>query len=329
MFAIYGFIAYQTLHGRISLGDLVLYYQAFQRGQGFLKGMLGNLAQLYEESLFLSNLYEFLDLQPTVVEPAIPVPVPRLRQQGIVFDAVNFRYPGSVENVLEDVSLYVNPGEKIALVGENGAGKSTLIKLLCRLYDPIQGAISFDGIALRDFQTSDLRREISVLFQDYSHYNLSACENIWFGNVQLPPDHEKIQIASFRAGADTIIRKLPKGYDSILGKWFDEGEELSGGEWQKIALARAFLREAQIVVLDEPTSSLDAKAEYELFTRFRELAREQTAILISHRFSTVRMADRIYVLDKGCIVEHGSHDELLRYDGMYAELFHTQAQHYR
>ena len=329
MFSVYGFIAYRTLHGSISLGDLVLYYQAFQRGQGFLRGLLGNLAHLYEESLFLSNLYEFLDLKPTVVEPLHPVQLPRLKQQGIVFEAVNFHYPGSGENVLEDISFYVRPGEKIALIGENGAGKSTLIKLLCRLYDPIQGSISFDGIDLRGIRTSDLRRAISVLFQDYSQYNVSARENIWFGNAHLPPDHEKIQAAAFRAGADKVIRKLPRGYDNILGKWFDEGEELSGGEWQKIALARAFLREAQIIVLDEPTSSLDARAEYKLFLRFRELAREQTAILISHRFSTVRMADRIYVLEKGRIIEHGSHDELLRYDGMYAELFHMQAQHYR
>ena len=329
VFASYAFIAYRALHGSISLGEMLLYYQAFQRGQGFLRGMLGNLAQLYEDSLFLSNLYEFLNLEPHVTESVQSLPMLRLQNQGIVFDGVGFSYPGSSENVLQKIDLQIRPGEKIALVGKNGAGKSTLIKLLCRLYDPTQGSIAFDGTDLRKLQLSSLRRNISVLFQDFSQYNLSARENIWLGNTQLPPESKKIQAAAFRSGADTLIQRLPKGYDSILGKYFDEGEELSGGEWRKIALARAFLREAQIFVLDEPSSSLDAEAEYELFTRFRELTREQTAILISHRFSTVRMADRICVLDKGRIIEHGSHEELLSYDGMYAELFQLQAQHYR
>lgn len=297
--------------------------------QGFLHLLLASLAQLYEDNLFLSNLYEFLDLKRTVKEPAEPSPVPQPMQRGIVVDHVSFQYPEGSRKVLEDISLNINPGEVVALVGENGSGKTTLIKLLCRLYDPTSGTITFDGMDLRQFETKALRREIAIIFQDYAHFHLTARENIWFGNTDLAPDDERIMAAARRAGADEVIRALPQGYETILGKRFAAGEELSVGEWQKVALARAFMRDAQIIVLDEPTSSMDAKAEYEAFQNFHQLVRGRTAILISHRFSTVRMADRIYVLEQGHVSESGSHDELLRQKGTYARLFEMQAHHYR
>lgn len=287
------------------------------------------IAGLYEDNLFLSNLYEFLDLKPKVAEPLHPTPVTRPMQTGIVFDHVSFQYPTGSRKVIEDISLTIRPGEKVALVGENGAGKTTLIKLLCRLYDPTEGRITLDGVDLRQFEISALRREIGVIFQDYSRYHLTARENIWFGNINLPSDDERIVTAGRQAGADDVITSLPNGYETVIGKWFEGGEELSIGEWQKVALARAFLRDAQIIVLDEPTSSLDVKGEYEVFKKFRQLADGQAAILISHRFSTVRMADRIYVLNGGRIIENGTHDELVQLGGMYAHLFETQAQYYR
>ena len=329
VFGSYAFIAYRTVHGMVTLGDLVMYYQAFQRGQGFLKDVLGGMAGLYEDSLFLSNLYEFLDLKRKVVEPARPQPVPRPMRSGIVFDHVQFRYPESSRSILENINFSIRPGEVVALVGENGSGKTTLVKLLCRLYDPGEGRITLDGIDLREFETTALRREMSVIFQDYAHYNLTARENIWFGNAALPADEAAIAEAARQAGADQLIKRLPLGYDTVLGKWFENGEELSIGEWQKVALARAFLRDAQIIVLDEPTSAMDAKAEYEVFERFRALLRGKAAILISHRFSTVRMADNIYVLDGGRIIEGGTHADLIRLNGTYARLFETQAKHYR
>jgi ATP-binding cassette subfamily B protein len=330
VFVSYAFIAYRTVQGAITLGDLVMYYQAFQRGQGFLREMLSGLASLYEDNLFLSNLYEFLDLKSKVAEPLHPRPVPQPMRTGIVFDHVGFQYPTGTREVLKDITLTIRPGEVVALVGENGSGKTTLIKLLCRLYDPTSGVITLDGIDLRQLETTALRREISVIFQDYAQYHLTARENIWFGNIALPPDdEEQIAAAARHAGADEVITRLPQGYETILGKWFENGEELSVGEWQKVALARAFLRDAQIIVLDEPTGALDARAEYEVFKKFRQLAAGRTAILISHRFSTVRMADRIYVLEDGRIVESGTHDELVRLGGTYARLFETQAQYYR
>jgi ATP-binding cassette subfamily B protein len=217
----------------------------------------------------------------------------------------------------------------VALVGENGSGKTTLIKLLCRLYDPLEGAILVDGIDLRRFETTALRREISVIFQDYVKYHLTARENIWFGNIELPMDCDQIKTAAHNAGASELIENLPNGYDTALGRWMEEGQELSVGEWQKIALARAFLRDAQMIVLDEPTSSLDAKTEYEVFGNFRQLINGRSAVLISHRFSTVRMADRIYVFNSGRIIESGTHEQLMNIGGKYAFYFEKQAQCYR
>ncbi len=329
LFGSFGFIAYRAVMGVITLGDMVMYFQAFHRGIGFFRGMLGGIADLYEDNLFLTNLYEFLDLKPNVKEPLSPQPVPRPIQKGIIFDHVTFHYNQGNRRILRDVSLSIKPGEVVALVGENGSGKTTLIKLLCRFYDPVQGTISVDGIDLRQFEIKELRRQFSIIFQDYAHYYTTARENIWFGNIFLPPEHENIVAAARHAGADELITRLPGKYDTILGKWFEEGEELSIGEWQKVALARAFLRDEQIIVLDEPTSALDGKGEFEVFKRFRQLLDGRTAILISHRFSTVRMADRIYVFGHGKIMENGTHEQLIQLGGKYAELYETQAQHYR
>ena len=325
----YAYVAYQTVSGEITLGSLVMYFSAFQRVQACLQGLLSSLAGLYSDNLFLANLYEFLDLERTVAEPVEGRPVPQPMRRGIVLNHVNFQYPAGTRKVLEDVSLTIRPGEVVALVGENGSGKTTLIKLLCRLYDPSGGTITIDGVDLRQFATKALRREISIIFQDYVHYHMTARENIWLGNAALPLEHERVIAAACRSGADDVIRGLPKGYDTILGRRFESGEELSIGEWQKVALARAFMRDAQVLVLDEPTSSMDAKAEYEVFQRFRELVAGRTAILISHRFSTVRMADHIYVMEQGRIIEGGTHDELVRLGGTYARLFEMQARHYR
>ena len=329
VFGSYAFIAYRTVQGSITLGDLFMYFQAFQRGQAFLREMLSGLAGLYEDNLFLSNLYEFLDLKTKVVEPHHPKPVPRSMRTGIVLDHVSFQYATSTRKILRDITLTIRPGEHVALVGENGSGKTTLVKLLCRLYDPTDGNIMLDGIDLRQFETAALRREISVIFQDYAQYHLTARENIWFGNLNLPPDQKRIMAAARHSGANDVIDSLPNGYETVLGTRFEDGAELSIGEWQKVALARAFLRDAQVIVLDEPTSAMDAKAEYEMFNKFREMSAGKTTILISHRFSTVRMADSIYVLNNGKIVESGSHEELIGLRGKYATMFEMQAEAYR
>jgi ATP-binding cassette, subfamily B, bacterial len=328
-FGVYLFIAFRTVQGIFTLGDFVMLYQAFQRGQGYMRAVFNSLATLYEDSLFLTNLYEFFDIEPRLQRPANPEILPRPMQAGIKFENVSFRYANSEREALKDINVAINPGEVIAIVGENGSGKTTLVKLLCRLYDPISGRITFDGINYADIDPLDLRQQFSVIFQDYAHYQLSAKENIWFGNVELPPDDERIMHAAERSGASEVINKLRDGYDTKLGKWFDDGEELSVGEWQKIALARAFLRDAQVLILDEPTSSMDAKAELQVFNKFRELAQGKTTVLISHRMSTVKMADHIYVMNNGCIVEQGTHQELMALGGLYATMYGMQASNYQ
>jgi ATP-binding cassette subfamily B protein len=329
VFGSFAFIAYSTLLGSITLGDLVMYYIAFQRAQGFLWEMLRGVAGLYEDTLLIGDFYEFLDVKAEIVESPHPKPVPQSLQSGIVFEHVSFKYPTGTRPVLDDISLSIRPGEHIALVGENGSGKTTLVKLLCRLYDPNGGCITLDGVDIREFKTTALRHQISVVFQDYAQYQLTARENIWLGNIENDPNQEQIITAAQFSGADEVIRELPQGYETVLGKWFEEGEELSIGQWQKIALARAFLRDAQILILDEPTSALDAKAEFEVFKQYHQLTKDRTAILISHRLSTVRMVDTIYVLENGRIVEHGCHDDLINRGGTYAHLFEKQARHYR
>ncbi|BDA75310.1 ABC-type multidrug transport system, ATPase and permease component [Rivularia sp. IAM M-261] len=328
MLSAYTFIIYQAYQGIIRIGDLVLYYQALQRGQDSLKSVLGSFSALYEDNLFIANLYEFLELEPKIIQPAHPQPFPQM-QDGIRFTNVSFQYSTTTRQALKDINLTIKPGEVVALVGENGSGKTTLIKLLCRLYDPTNGSITIDGIDLRDLDVVDLRRQFSVIFQDYVKYNFTAQENIWLGNTDLPPTQDSIAAAAQRSGAYDVIKRLPQGYDTMLGKWFDQGEELSIGQWQKVALARAFLRNSQVIVLDEPTSAMDPKAEAEVFDGFRKLIKGQTAILITHRLATVKMADQIFVMDKGTIVETGTHEELMLRGGTYAILFETQAQHYR
>jgi ATP-binding cassette subfamily B protein len=324
IFGTLAYIAHQTVLGVISLGGMVMYYQAFQRAQGALQEILASLANLYEANLFLSDFDEFLNLEVRLPEPANPLPFPRPLSRGILFKHVNFQYPTGQGLALEDVTLEIPPGRLIALVGENGSGKTTLIKLLCRLYDPTAGSITIDGIDLSRLASTSLRQEISVIFQDFVHYFLSARENIWLGDIGLPARDDRITEAARLTGADAVIQRLPRGYDTILGHWFAEQGELSLGEWQRVALARALLKRGQIIILDEPTGWMDARAEHEVFQSFRERLDDRSALLISHRFSTVRLADYIYVLDQGKIIEQGAHQELLRLGGRYAHLFHLQ-----
>jgi ATP-binding cassette, subfamily B, bacterial len=329
LFGTFAFIASRTLAGAMTLGDMVMYYQAFQRAQGCLQEILASLAGLYEDNLFLSNFYAFLDLKPEITSPPVPVKFPEPIGQGITLSHVSFHYPGSAKPVLKDIDLHISPGQVVALVGENGSGKTTLAKLLCRFYDPAGGAITIDGVDLRQFDVHDLHKHLTVIFQDYMHYHLTARENIWLGNIERDPADAGIIAAAEQTGAAQALSRLAVGFDTPLGRLFEDGEELSIGEWQKVALARAFFSDARVIILDEPTSSMDAKAEHEVFNAFRNLLDGRTAVLISHRFSTVRMADCIYVLDQGSILEHGTHDELVLRGGMYARLFDLQARHYK
>lgn len=328
LFGSLAWMAWQTILGEVTLGDMMIYYIGFQSGLNYFLSVLRGMAGLYEDNLFLTSLYQFLDLKPKIVSPHQPLPVPLPISRGITFQNVEFTYPSREKETLQDINLTLASGEVIALVGKNGSGKSTLIKLLCRLYDPSHGTIMVDGVDLRSLDPVKWRQQIGVTFQDYVHYALTVKENIWLGNVEAHPDPQQIAQAARRSGADGFIRSLPQAYDTILGHSFKNGQELSGGEWQKIALARTFWREAQILVLDEPTSSLDPLAEAELFREFRGLLDGRSAILISHRFSTVKMADCIYVLDQGRIVERGTHSDLIAQKGCYANLYNAQAQHY-
>jgi len=329
-YASYLFMADRAARARITLGDLTLYLAAFRQGQAAIQSALASIGSLYEDGLFVSNLFSYLDI-PTAGElpRARPSSAAKGRSQLIEFREVAFRYPGSDREALHGVNLRIEPGEKLALVGDNGAGKSTLIKLLLRLYDPTQGAILYGGVDLRDFDPRDLRDRIGVLFQDYVKYQFTALENVGLGEVRAISDRPRIDAAVDRAGARTVVDELPQKLDTMLGGWFEEGHELSGGQWQKIALARAFMRDrAELLVLDEPTASLDAEAEHDLFLRLKALAADRSAILISHRFSTVRTADRIAVLQGGRIAELGGHEALLAEDGRYAHLFRLQASGY-
>ena len=318
-------IVWRAARGLVTLGELALIYGAFNQGQRLLRSLLESVGQLYSNSLFLGNLFEFLALEPKVVEPAAAQArvVDDLRRE-ISFAAVTFRYPEGERKALDNFDLKIRAGQIAAIVGPNGAGKTTLIKLLCRFYDPESGRIEIDGVDLKHIETQKLRRLITVLFQEPVHYNVSISENVAYGDLDSDPTSSAIRAAVEAAGAEEIVERLPKGYRSLLGRWFVGGSELSVGEWQRIALARAFLRRAPIIILDEPTSALDPWAEADWLRRFRGLAAGRTAIIITHRFTTAMHADIIHVLEHGHIVESGNHYELLQRNGRYAESWSTQ-----
>lgn len=325
----YAWIVLRTVAGLITLGDMTMFLAIFRQSQSSIRALLDSLNRLYESNLFLDNLMTYLNLEPQLVAPVNGMTAPAPIRHGIEFRNVSFCYPGADVYVLRDINLHIQPGERIALVGLNGAGKTTLIKLLTRLYDPTEGQVLLDGVDLRKYDLTSLHQRFGVIFQDYVRYQFTVRENIGFGQVDALDDFARIKDAADRGGASPIIENMPLGYDSMLGRRWEKGQELSGGQWQKIALARAFMRKAEVLVLDEPTSALDAEAEYEVFRRFGELIEDRIAVLISHRFSTVRMADRIVVLSAGKILEQGSHAELMQRDGAYARLFNLQAEGYR
>ncbi len=325
----YLYVALLAVRGTINIAGLTVYTGAASQVQSNFQGLLSGLSSMYENTLYLNTLFDLLAFTPVIRAPENPVPVSRHFTKGIEFRNVSYTYPGREEPALDGVSFTIVPGETVALVGRNGAGKTTIVKLLTRLYDPDSGQILIDGVDIREYDPAALRHEIGVIFQDYVTYFLSARENIGVGRLEAADDLARIAAAAAQSGADGVVTRLPQGYDTTLGKWFDQGHQLSGGEWQKIALARAFMRDAQILILDEPTASLDAQAEYEIFARIQELTAGKTAFFISHRFSTVRLADRIMVLEGGQIIENGSHDALLLQNGRYAELFNLQALAYR
>jgi ATP-binding cassette subfamily B protein/ATP-binding cassette subfamily C protein len=330
-YGMYVLMAGRAARAEISLGDLTLYIVVFRQGQGAIQAVLQAVGSLYEDALFMSNLFDYLAIPtggeaPRVLPPRAP---PRGRPGALEIAGVSFRYPGQQEWALRDVTLTIAPGEKLGLVGENGAGKSTLVKLLLRLYDPTEGEIRLGGVDLRDMEPGELRSRIGAVFQDFVRYQFTAAENVGLGSPAHVADRPRIVEAARRGGATAVIDALPSGLDTVLGGWFESGHELSAGQWQKLAVARAFMREdAELLILDEPTAAIDAAAEHELFQRFQDLAADRTAIVISHRFSTVRIADRIAVLHAGRLEELGSHRELVARGGRYANLFRLQAQGY-
>jgi ATP-binding cassette subfamily B protein len=325
----YGWVVFRTLAGVIGLGSMTMYLVIFRQSQGTFAGLFENVNQLYENGLFMENLFSFLDL-PEVKNRVSTKPLAPLdASRGIEIRNLSFRYPGQESWALEDLSLVIRPGEKVALVGENGSGKTTLIKLLTRLYEPTAGEISYQGRNLQDWNLEALRLKIGVIFQDFVRYQLSLRENVGFGSIDESGDQARLDRAAAQGGMDELVRELNEGWETTLGGWFKKGRDLSGGQWQKVALSRAFMREGEVIVLDEPTSALDAEKEYEIFKRFKELTSGKIAFLISHRFSTVRMADRIVVLKQGKVEESGSHSELISRAGTYARLFEMQAEGYR
>ena len=328
VFGSFAYIAFRAARGEITIGDLVMYFQAFQRGLGFLKTLLETGAEMYEDNLFLSHFYEFLKVKPDVKSPLLPVPVPEKIKTGIEFKTVDFSYHKNEKKVLNCVKFSISPGEIIALVGKNGSGKSTIVKMLTRLYDPQKGGVYLDGINIKKFDIGLFRKKISIVFQDHIKYYLTAGENILLGDMERDADAESIRTAAIESGIDKKISRLPDEYDTLLGRWFKNGEELSIGQWQMLAISRAFFRDAEIVVLDEPSSALDPEAEKKLFVSLRRLMQNRSALIISHRYSTVRQADRILVMDQGRIIEQGSHDDLMGLNGEYARLYNTQAKGY-
>ncbi len=325
----YAFVIYQTVFGGWTIGRLYLMTGAIAGASTNIQAVFSTFSTIADQALFITDLLEFFGLRPKVFSKPGALPAPRPIRKGFEFQDVSFAYPGQTRLVLSNVSFRLEPSERLALVGENGQGKTTIVKLLTRLYDPTGGRILLDGVDLREYELDDLWKEIGVIFQDFMRYDLTAAENIAIGRIQDQENVFRVRAAAQKSLAEGVIRKLPKGYDQILGRRFEGGVDLSGGEWQKIALARAYLRDAQLLILDEPTAALDARSEHEVFERFAELTKGKMALLISHRFSTVKMADRILVLENGRIAEQGHHDELLRNKGRYAEMFELQAASYR
>jgi ATP-binding cassette subfamily B protein len=325
----YSYIVWRTITGAFSIGDLAFLSGSFLRLNGLFQRILLGFTSIAGQSLYLDDLFSFFEIEPTIVPPAHPKPFPQPIRQGVVFHNVGFRYPDTETWAIRNLSFTLAAGETLALVGENGAGKTTIVKLMTRLYDPDEGHITVDGIDLRDMLIEDIHAHIGVIFQDFIRYSLTARENIGVGRIELQDDTDRIKAAAEQSLADAVIAKLPLGYEQPLGRLFNKGRDLSGGEWQKIAIARAYMRDAELIILDEPTAALDAKAEAEVFARFKSLAAGKTAVIISHRFSTVRMADRILVLENGAILESGSHADLVALGGRYAELFELQAAGYR
>ena len=325
----YAYIAWRTVRGEFSIGDLTFLAGSFRRLRTLLEGLLSGFSAVAGQALYLDDLYSFFEIQPEIVSPPDPRPFPMPIREGFVFEDVGFRYPGAERWAVRHLDFHLRAGEVLALVGENGAGKTTLVKLLARLYDPDEGRILLDGVDLREYDLDLLRSQVGVIFQDFVRYHLTAAENIAVGRIEARDDRARIVEAARRSLANEVIERLPKGYDQVIGKRFRTGVDLSGGEWQKVAIARAYMRDAQLLILDEPTAALDARSEFEVFQRFKDLSAGKTAVLISHRFSSVRMADRILVMNEGRFEALGTHEELMAQRGRYAELFELQAAGYR
>jgi len=328
-YSAYVFIVWRTINGQLTIGELTFLSGAIVQASGNIQQIFSTLASIADQALFLTDLLSFFEMRPTIRSKPNALPAPRPMVQGFEFRDVSFRYPGNSRMVLNHLNFRLTPGERVALVGENGEGKTTLVKLMTRLYDPVEGQVLLDGVDLRDYKLEDLYREIGVIFQDFMRYDMTARENVAVGKIEELMHLRSLQMAAQKSMADTVIERLPETYEQMLGRRFDGGVDLSGGEWQKVALARAYLRDAQLLILDEPTAALDARSEFEVFRRFAELTYGKTALFISHRFSTVRMADRVVVLENGRISEDGTHDELTSRGGRYAEMFELQAIHYR
>ncbi len=328
-YAAYVIIIRQAVSGKLSIGDLTFLAGSFRQLRSLLEGILTRFTSVSQGAVFLRDFFEFFEIKPRIILSSHPRSFPKPIRQGFTFENVGFRYSHSSHWAIRHLNFTLHAGEKLALVGENGAGKTTLIKLLTRLYDPVEGRILLDGYDLKEYNLEDLRMQTGIIFQDYLKYQMSFAQNISVGNIKEMNNRPLIISSAQQSLADALAEKLPGKFDQMLGRRFNEGIELSGGEWQKVALARAYMRDAQLLILDEPTASLDARAEYEVFLRFADLTKGKTAVLISHRFSTVRMADRILVLNKGELIEIGSHEDLLKKEGRYAELFHLQAMGYK
>ncbi|MBV9746809.1 MAG: ABC transporter ATP-binding protein [Acidobacteriia bacterium] len=329
----FAYVVYRTVAGALTWGGLQFLAGSILGASTNIQNIFATFASIADQSLFLTDMVEFFKVGPTLVSKRDAIPAPRPIRDGFVFDKVSFTYPGTRRLVLDRLDLTISPGERIALIGENGQGKTTLVKLITRLYDPTEGRILLDGIDLREYQLDDLQSQIGVIFQDFMRYEMTAWQNIAVGRLEMlqkpASANGSVHQAALKSLADDVIQRLPKGYEQLLGRRFEGGVDLSGGEWQKIALARAYLRDAQLLILDEPTASLDARSEYEVFQRFADLTSGRMALLISHRFSTVRMADRIVVLENGRIAEQGSHNQLIALGGRYADMFELQAASYR